>query len=267
MKKRPKIPRQLKRELLIEAGFRCSIPHCFYDSSLEFNHIDGNPSNNTATNLLVVCSNHHTLCTIGRIDAKACREIKKQIKPYLIQTSLKSSDYNRIRKILRDELSTEKSKSSKKLPVMFPSFLEVRFLRQVLSANRFNQFELYTALTITSEKNFRGCTSLVIGAANRIVENKKNLGRKNFRELYFATIKCLIKLDTILSVNYLADEFFKGRDSFVNFIILIALSGSSKAKRYVGFKELQKKQSQKTFKWTVRLRKRTVKLNIKLLDS
>jgi len=104
MKRRRPIPRPIKRRLLIEAGYRCSIPHCPADSALEFHHIDGTPVNNRSSNLLVVCSNHHVACTSRRIDRRACHEIKQTLIARVIRVPSSQITLRRFRALLRDEL-------------------------------------------------------------------------------------------------------------------------------------------------------------------
>jgi len=79
IKDRVPVPIPLRRILFVEAGYRCSILRCTAEAALEIHHIDGDPTNNDAGNLLVLCANHHTQTTNGQIDRLACLEIKRQL--------------------------------------------------------------------------------------------------------------------------------------------------------------------------------------------
>ena len=78
-KDRVTVPIPLRRILFVEAGYRCSVPRCAAEAALEIHHIDEDPTNNDAENLLVLCANHHTQATNGQIDRRACLEIKRQL--------------------------------------------------------------------------------------------------------------------------------------------------------------------------------------------
>lgn len=104
MKMRTKITASVRRAALLESGFRCSVPHCSVDSSLDFHHIDGDPANNCLENILVVCSNHHRACTSGRIDKKVCKEVKRLIRPKPITLPAEVLSIAKFKKILREEL-------------------------------------------------------------------------------------------------------------------------------------------------------------------
>lgn len=75
-KSRPSINESLRRKLLIEAGYRCSIPQCNHESGLDIHHIDSNPTNNDENNLIILCAVHHRMTTEGKIDKKACLQLK-----------------------------------------------------------------------------------------------------------------------------------------------------------------------------------------------
>jgi hypothetical protein len=78
-KGREPVPISLRRILFVEAGYRCSVSRCTAEASLEIHHVDGDPGNNDAGNLIVLCANHHTQATNGKIDRLACLEIKRQL--------------------------------------------------------------------------------------------------------------------------------------------------------------------------------------------
>jgi hypothetical protein len=78
-KERIPIPVPVRRILLIEAGYQCSMPRCGVAVALEIHHMDENPANNDVGNLLVLCANHHAQVTNRQIDRLACIQIKKEL--------------------------------------------------------------------------------------------------------------------------------------------------------------------------------------------
>ena len=80
-KERVAIPNELERKLLLESGFRCSIPQCMNTEALEIHHINGDPSDNDEDNLLVLCALHHAIATKPKtkLDRKTCRMLKQTI--------------------------------------------------------------------------------------------------------------------------------------------------------------------------------------------
>lgn len=74
---RPAIPRALKRDVLIESGYRCAIPHC-RETTLEIHHIVdwAEVRKHTFDNLIALCANCHARVTRKEIDPKAIRQIK-----------------------------------------------------------------------------------------------------------------------------------------------------------------------------------------------
>jgi hypothetical protein len=79
-KERIPIPQGIKRELLVECGHKCSVHRCNEKTALEFHHINGNPSDNRVSNIIVLCANHHHLADSGEIDRKALVEYKRRLK-------------------------------------------------------------------------------------------------------------------------------------------------------------------------------------------
>jgi hypothetical protein len=71
------IPKDVRREIFIEAGYRCAVPKCGHEIGLDIHHIDGNHGNNHPNNLLLLCAVHHRLATSGKMDQKSCRKIKE----------------------------------------------------------------------------------------------------------------------------------------------------------------------------------------------
>ena len=78
--KRIPIPKEIQRELLVECSHKCSVPFCPEKHNLEFHHINGNPSDNKKSNLIVFCPNHHAMATRGKIDRKECKSYKERLK-------------------------------------------------------------------------------------------------------------------------------------------------------------------------------------------
>lgn len=85
--KRQDIPSKMKEELLIECGYKCSMPRCEITDSLEFHHINGVNNESNKENIIVLCAVHHHQATIKKISKKACWAIK-QMLPNLDGTSL-----------------------------------------------------------------------------------------------------------------------------------------------------------------------------------
>jgi len=79
--KRSAVPRDIERQVLLEAGFRCAIPHCMHPTT-EIAHIVPwrESKDNSYVNLISLCPNHHTEYDNGKtIDRKAIRIIKKNL--------------------------------------------------------------------------------------------------------------------------------------------------------------------------------------------
>jgi len=92
MKNRPSLSRERKRALSIECGFRCSMPRCTHETGLEYHHIDGGPSNNLHSNLIVLCAVHHSMATKNQIDKLTMRTLKR----LLVEQTLLSKSYTKI---------------------------------------------------------------------------------------------------------------------------------------------------------------------------
>jgi len=56
-KERKPIPKEVKNKVYNLAADKCQI--CGKRGNLKIHHIDGNPSNNKITNLILLCGNHH----------------------------------------------------------------------------------------------------------------------------------------------------------------------------------------------------------------
>ena len=88
MKERKAIPSEIQRLLLVQCGYKCSVPRCSTTESLEFHHINKKPDDNRKENIIVFCANHHHQADIGRISTKDC-ELIKQTLPRIENTSKK----------------------------------------------------------------------------------------------------------------------------------------------------------------------------------
>ncbi len=78
--RRPRIPRELVREVLVEAGHRCAIPTC-RGVPTEIAHIDpwSKVQEHTFENLITLCANCHSRYDRGEIDRKAMRMYKHNL--------------------------------------------------------------------------------------------------------------------------------------------------------------------------------------------
>ena len=88
-KERVPIPKETQRKLLVESGHKCSVPLCNESHSLEFHHINNDPSDNRESNLIVFCRNHHAMAERGKIDRKECRSYKERLKQIRPEETLK----------------------------------------------------------------------------------------------------------------------------------------------------------------------------------
>jgi len=79
-KKRLKLPKAVEKRIYQEAGSRC--PFCAESevTALEVHHVDENPSNNAAGNLLLVCSSCHSKITGGAISEADVRTKKRELE-------------------------------------------------------------------------------------------------------------------------------------------------------------------------------------------
>jgi hypothetical protein len=54
------IPAAVRREILIEASYRCAVPRCMTPLAIDVHHIDENPANNDPSNLIALCPTCHS---------------------------------------------------------------------------------------------------------------------------------------------------------------------------------------------------------------
>lgn len=71
--KRKPIPANIRREVLIEAGYRCANPTCRQILALELHHMVevAKGGENVTSNLIALCPTDHALYTTGKISADA----------------------------------------------------------------------------------------------------------------------------------------------------------------------------------------------------
>lgn len=70
----------MKRDVLIESGYRCAMPHC-RETQIDINHIRPYAAvhEHTFDNLIALCPNCHRRYTNGDIDRKAMLQIKANL--------------------------------------------------------------------------------------------------------------------------------------------------------------------------------------------
>ena len=79
-KERIAVPKETERKLLVESGHKCSVPFCNESNAISIHHINGDPTDNRESNLIVFCRNHHVMADSGRIDRKECVSYKQRLK-------------------------------------------------------------------------------------------------------------------------------------------------------------------------------------------
>jgi hypothetical protein len=78
---RAPVPEPVKRQILLEAGYRCAIPR-YMHSTTEIAHIVPyeESEDNSPENLIALCPNHHTMYDYEKkIDRRAMRIIKQKL--------------------------------------------------------------------------------------------------------------------------------------------------------------------------------------------
>jgi len=271
-KSRGSIPRDTKRRLLVQAGYSCSVRGCTVTSALEFHHIDGDPRNNNFENLIVLCSNHHTLATRGQIDRKACLQIKKALSQQEEKTLALTSLKPNLRRILREELNRVSLKAEKKATKgnIFPSIFDRRRLLQTLKHMRGGPREIYLSLRVLGELRYRGSTNAIIEAVEKLRRKTRKRGKEAFYvDYYYPAVESLSKIGTKRALQWIADEFSKNDpdDPTGGLILLTALSGNENSKRYVGFRKVSERSwhvgRNKLFEHTYSIRGKQYTMRIK----
>lgn len=81
MTARKPISATLRREVLIEAGYRCAVPTCRSILAIDLHHIQEveNGGGNTISNLIALCPTCHALFHRGTIDREAIRSWKSML--------------------------------------------------------------------------------------------------------------------------------------------------------------------------------------------
>lgn len=80
VEERPKIPAELRRQVLMEAGHRCAIPVCG-QTPVEIHHIRpwAQVQEHTFDNLIALCPTDHARAGRGEIDRKSLRLYKQNL--------------------------------------------------------------------------------------------------------------------------------------------------------------------------------------------
>jgi len=84
---RPPIPRPLRREVLVESGYRCAIPTC-RQIPIEIHHIIPWATNqeHSFENLISLCRNCHGLYERDEIDRTAMQRYKTNLSKKMVAT-------------------------------------------------------------------------------------------------------------------------------------------------------------------------------------
>lgn len=134
MSNRKSIPRDVRRQIYIEAGYRCVVQKCGHETGLDIHHIDGDSDNNSPENLLLLCAVHHRMATRGGIDQKACKEIKGRLPVEHILSNLSKTSITPLpRRKKYNDAVIEALESGPKLLraiIIGPHFLHPRWIIQ-----------------------------------------------------------------------------------------------------------------------------------------
>ena len=121
--KRPLIPADLRRQVLVEAGHRCAIPTCRH-IQVEVHHIIpwANCKEHKYNNLIALCPNCHRRADQGKIDRTSLRRYKANLQ-FLHDKFTQ----------LEIDILFEASKRKQNDPILWPSFARV-MLNRILDA-------------------------------------------------------------------------------------------------------------------------------------
>lgn len=124
-KKRPAIPAELRRKILVEAGHRCAISRCRSIVTVDAHHIIPweKCKKHEYKNLIALCPNCHRMVKEGKIDRKSLRMHKSNLRFALEKYSQFETD-------ILFELS--KTKDNEFIP--FPSYFSF-LVNRILEAN------------------------------------------------------------------------------------------------------------------------------------
>lgn len=244
------IPSKARRQLLLECGYRYSVPHCHNEGALDFHHIDGNLANSLPDNLIVLCSNHHRLASAGKIDSLACKEMKKGLETKLITYRANADVVKKMRRAIREELRKARDATGKeKALASRKGFL---FTRKVL----FDLLEddlpnVYLAISILGQLRLPGGVPRIIKAVDKlrrgIRPRKKGKSLSLAARVYKIAIWTLIRYETKSAIEWLGEQMLElPREPVLIIDLITALNSSRKAKQYIGFEILKVSSGKKT---------------------
>ncbi|WP_431220361.1 HNH endonuclease signature motif containing protein [Leifsonia xyli] len=97
MPSRPAIPASIERQLMIDAGWRCSIPTCGTTTALEIDHIEewSEVKDHRYENLIVLCPTHHAMKQKGSRPRELNATALKIVKQNQVELSGRYGDVER----------------------------------------------------------------------------------------------------------------------------------------------------------------------------
>lgn len=95
--RRPRIPANVERQLMIDAGWKCSIPMCGTNTNLEIDHIEewSKIHEHNYANLLVLCPTHHAMKKSGSNPRQITAHSLRIVKQNQLEISGRYSDIER----------------------------------------------------------------------------------------------------------------------------------------------------------------------------
>lgn len=101
---RPSIPEPVRREVMVEANHKCTIPNC-NNVYLDIHHINENREDNRPANLIVLCTEHHRMAHDKKIDRLALAMYKANLRKEVSSSQyVRSSESDRAYRF-KEELS------------------------------------------------------------------------------------------------------------------------------------------------------------------